>query len=128
MDTKKLLIIGGLVLVLPCTIIGLFLVWIQRGPVFYTSTQPSTVTYDHGDPYVLQARAERGDRVEFFVGKSGNVGQGNGDWSYGHGVDIHMTGNDRKISETRWLPEGVEVVFLSNHRVFIPKGAFTGGR
>lgn len=124
MDRKKVRIIFASVLALAC-LAAIFLLWNRPGPVIHFSKQPSTVHYDHGDPYVVRARGY--GPIKIWAGRQSNLAQSFWDFEYGHVVNIDITGCEG-ITQSNWTPNGVEIVFSTDHKLFIPKRSFIGGR
>lgn len=100
--------------------------------------QPADITYDQWGPYYLSVVESDRDWRGFPLQVERNhliyVGRDAGKPSYGHMLDFSFypvsdsTEEFVKKSKVRWTPEGVTLATQTGHRVFIPKGMFTGGR
>jgi len=95
-----------------------YLVFRSSETLVLTSHQPTQVHYQSFDPYTLEAFSSD-QSIRFWVYGA--------EKSTGHGATIEITGRPG-IRTVNWLPDGISVEFASNHRLFIPKSAFTGGR
>ena len=104
----------------------------SSGLVLYESVQPPEIDYgrDEEGRYALRIYA-------------GSIKWNSPDWSrrseiavarypfehgdYGHGIELDITGSP-DVSETLWSTDGIELIFKTGHRLFIPMSAFLGGR
>ncbi|MEV3963963.1 hypothetical protein AB0M34_24250 [Nocardia sp. NPDC050193] len=98
-----------------------------RTELLRTETQPPTVEYDGATYHAGLLRQEswllhRRLPDVIMVGRYPDMG-------YGHPVYFEILGNrDPALESARWSPEGVIVRLDSGHEIFVPAGAFTGGR
>lgn len=127
-------------IVAACPLIFVILFFILTRPsneVVHKWQQPASITYDGQGPYYLAVVKSdldwRGFPFEIRRNYSIYVGR-DPQPSYGHWVDLSFfpEPDDMKTflnkASTNWTDQGVELVLPSDHRVFIPKDAFTGGR
>ncbi|MFI9510793.1 hypothetical protein [Nocardia sp. NPDC052566] len=90
--------------------------------------QPTSIAYADGRThYVALVRTRtwlfrRDDTYSLYSGSDPGL-------SYGHFVDIRITGEDHPSLESAdWQPEGVRLHLTSGHELFIPAKEFTFGR
>ncbi len=102
--------------------------------------QPADMVYDNWDPYYISVVSTDIDwkTYPFNIGIERNyiiyVGRDSGKPSYGHMIKYSFHSGYKDLreflneTEVNWLPEGVQLILASGHRLFIPKKMFIGGR
>lgn len=94
--------------------------WHQPDSVSYSEDGEHTVTVFH--TYTWGSVVGLGyDRYETTLGRDPGGG-------YGHGVRVEFTGASTRPRRVHWTDRGVTLYYAHGHRVFVPAGAFTGGR
>ena len=113
------IVLAVMVLIL-CTWVA-YQFWGNTGRVIHTSAQPSNVHYQSHDPYKLRVMVAGTDNIEIQIGENGDFGRYSS-------FNLTFLPEDVSISQTNWTAGGVEIVFSTGHRIFLPKTSFIGGR
>ena len=97
--------------------------------IIFEQCQPEGITYGSFEPYCVYVRKSVG-----FLKEDGYViviGQQVTNGEYGHVVnymDPFSDETDFKFMQVAWNNEGITLTGYLDHKLFIPKGAFIGGR
>lgn len=115
------------------TVIALVLVAGPKNHVVRAWDQPASVTYPDGREHHL-AVLRRGTSLgaviplDFLQPQYVLYTGSDPGYSYGHFVDVTVTGGSFDGATTEWMADGVRLTLTSGHEVFVPADAFTGGR
>jgi hypothetical protein len=91
----------------------------------YSDNQPETIDYGSDDPYCVRViRQQHTMDYEYVLMVNKKA-----DENYGYALHFPGSYNMKPlVSSVQWTPEGVEIEFSQNDRLFIPKDNFIGGR
>ncbi|MBN1899204.1 MAG: hypothetical protein JW827_10525 [Spirochaetes bacterium] len=123
------IIIVSIIIIILLFLIGAHMIgFVWSTEEIFKSSQPKGISYQSYDPYSLYIyKQKRTFSTEYIIMVSKDV-----EPSYGHVInhpDPYVI-SDAELKKTKvtWTPSGIQLVLYLNHKLFIPRKAFVGGR
>ncbi|QFG26475.1 hypothetical protein [Actinomadura sp. WMMB 499] len=99
----------------------------RTGVIVEAEGHPPSVRYEDGSAHYVGVIEKsslllgRHRAYELYAGRDSGL-------AYGHYVRLDLNGEPPEIESTQWDETGVQVIFASGHRVFVPARYYLGGR